>query len=236
MVEMIRGSAPLDGEWFAGGPALTPLQQIGIYKEQYRLRIYDALLEEIPGTAYLLGDDAETVLWRYLDAHPSTSFTLNALARSLPGWLEADGASDAVVDMARLDDAVGRGFEAAEGVPLAPEDLAGDPVLVLAPPVSLVRLRTNVHLVRSAVVSKQEPGPWERRDVPLVVFRRELKMRHLEVEPWAWALLDAFRAPTAVSVALEALVAGGADPDALMGKLGGWFQLFAERGLLQRGG
>ena len=105
-------------------------------------------------------------------------------------------------------------------------------MLVLAPPVSLLRLRTTVHLVRSAAVSKQAPGTWERRDVPLVVFRRELKMRHVELEPLPWALLDAFRGPTAVSVALDRLVADGADPDVLMSKLGGWFQGFAERGLL----
>lgn len=235
MVEMIRGAAPLDGAWFAGGPALSPVQQIGIYRDQYRMRLYDALIEEIPGTAHLLGDDLEAVAWRYLDAHPSTSFTLNWLARSLADWLERDGASDALVDMARLDDAVSRGFEAAEAPPLALGDLDGDPVLALVPSVSLLRLRTTVHRVRSAVTARAPVPAWEARDVPLVVYRKDLKMRHLEVEPGAWDLLAAFRAPTAVSAALDGLVAGGADPGALVGKLGGWFQQFAERGLLRRG-
>lgn len=232
---MIRGAAPLDEAWFAGGPLLTPLQQIGVYKEQYRLRLYDALVEEVPGLLALAGDAAEPLLRRYLAENPSTSWTLNAVGRPLPAWLTEQDVPAAWVDIARLDDAVSRGFEAADGVAVRPEDLGGNPVLVLQPPVSLLRLRYDVHLVRAAVIAgKPLPEPNEV-DVPLVVFRRNDRMRHLAVEPDAWALLACFEAPCALGVALERVVAGGADPDALLGKLAGWFRLFAERGLVQGG-
>ena len=62
MTEMIRGAAPLSGEWYTGSGSLTPEQQIGIYEEQFRLRMWDALLEEIPGLSRLLGDDVERVV------------------------------------------------------------------------------------------------------------------------------------------------------------------------------
>src|SRR5688500_11772041 len=106
MAEMVRGAAPADGARFAGGPVLGPSEQIGIYREQYRLRMWDAFVEEIPGLRVLLGDDLERVVWGYLADCPPDSWTLARITNRLPGWLEAHGAPAAHVDMARLDAAV----------------------------------------------------------------------------------------------------------------------------------
>jgi len=129
---------------------------------------------------------------------------------------------------------VQRGFEAADGVPLRPEDLAtGDPVLVWQPAVDLLRLSWDAHIVRAAILAEQPALDPEPADVPLVVFRRKLKMRHWAMEPQAWALLRRFRTPCAVSTALEGMITDGADPDDLLPRLREWFRLFAERDLVQ---
>jgi hypothetical protein len=226
LVEMIRGAAPPDAAWFTGGPVCTPAEQLGIYLDQYRLRLYDALVEEVPGLSWLLGDDREAVLRHYLADHPSRSWTLNRVADALPDWLA--GAADATparVDMARLDRAIQAGFEAADAPALAPEALFGLPDLRLRPAVRLLRLRTNVHDVRAAVLTGAAPPPTEAADVWLVVFRRGVSMRTLALEPGAWTLLDALDRglPTRDAIDEAARVV---DPATLLERLPAWFRDF----------
>ena len=77
MVDWIRGASPPSGEWFAGGPALGPQQQIEVYVRQFRLRLMDCLREDVPGYAALAGDRCDAVLAAYLAAYPPRSWTLS---------------------------------------------------------------------------------------------------------------------------------------------------------------
>jgi Putative DNA-binding domain len=235
MVEMIRGAEPLSGRWFTGGPVCTPDDQIAIYADQYRQRLLGALREETLGVRHLLGDRADDVLWRYLAAHPSRSWTLNRIADGLADWLAGEPeASEAVLDMARLDRAVQRGFEAADGRVLTPADLVSPPErLALAPHVSLLRLTTNVHLVRSALLSGTPPPAVREAHVHLVVFRRGIKMRHWAVGPGMFALLEGFAEGKTLAEAVEKPVRDGwMDPPTLAAEIAEWFESFAERRLV----
>ena len=166
MVDAIRGAAPPDPSWFRGGPVLGPAAQIGIYQEQFRLRFLDAVRVEIPGLAHLLGEDAETLIFDYLAAHPPNCWTLNRVADPLVGWLRSRGAPTEQIEMASLDHAVSAGFEAAEGQTPRPEALAGMPALTLQPHVHLLEVRHDVHAYRSAVIAG-EAGPRPPRRGPL---------------------------------------------------------------------
>jgi hypothetical protein len=238
MVEMIRGAAPLSGDWFTGGPVCTPDDQIAIYADQYRQRLLGALREEMIGLRHLLGEQTDAVFWRYLADHPPRSWTLNRVADDLPGWLATQPeATDALIDMARLDRAVQRGFEAADGRVLTPADLAAPPErLALAPHVSLLWLTTNVHLVRSALLSGTEPPAVREAHVHLVVFRRGIKMRHWAVGPAIFALLEGIAEGLPLAEAVEKPVRDGwMDPTTLSSEIGGWFESFAERRLVVLG-
>jgi hypothetical protein len=235
MVDMIRGARPLDGSMFAGGPLLSPAEQIGVYRDQYRMRMWDALLDDTKGLHALLGDDAERVFWAYLDACPPRDWTLARIADRLVPWLETNGAPAEQVEMARLDEAVERGFVAADvPVPDVAAVAAAGPgtELRLQPHVTLLSLTWNVHHVRSAISSDQDvpalvSGRWS-----VVVYRHDRQMRHLEVEPGAFAALHMFAAGGTVGAAVEAAVAEVGDPVATVGKLPGWFRMFAARGWL----
>lgn len=233
MVEMIRGAAPADDAWFAGGPILSPAEQLEVYREQYRLRMWDALWEEIPGVRHLLGDGLDDVVWGYLADCPPRTWTLGDIADRLADWLAARGAPEAHVDMARLDRAVMKGFVAADGVTPTAEALATMPPLRLQPHVTLLRLRANVHEVRSAVVSGAPPPALAAGDFPVVIFRRDLRMRHAEVEPGAFAVLEALSGGATVDRAVEAALAVVGDVPALVAKLPVWFRFFGERGLVE---
>lgn len=231
---MVSGREPLAPDLFAGGPVLGPLDQIGVYANQYRIRLYEALADEVIGLRALLGDDLEPTLRRYLADCGSTSWTLERIADRLEGWLAAQGAPVAQVEMARLDRAVQRAFIAGDPQPLAIEQLAAFPPLALTPPTRLLRLTTNVHDVRSGVRSG-DPVPLQTGlDVPLVVFRRERAIQTLVLEPAAFTLLEALGRGDDAGQALEQLVLDGCiAPDALADSVQRWFHDFAAHGLVQ---
>lgn len=235
-VAMVRGAAPLSGEWFTGGPVCTPIQQAGIYAEQYRLRLYDALLLEIRGLAELARDDPrlEASLRRYLADHPSRSWTLNRVADPLAPWLAREPhVPPEWVEMAWLDRAVQAGFEAADGPPVTPEQLATMPSLVLQPHVSVLRLRFDVHHFRALALGTGERREVSAGDFPVVVFRRDTVMRHWQVPLGLWGILDAIGRGLPVSAALDEVHRRGlADVPTLAEHVGGWFRDLAERNLV----
>jgi hypothetical protein len=236
MLEAIRGAEDPDVSWFAGGPVLGPREQIGVYENQYRLRIYDALVEDVPGLARWLGDRAEEVLWAYLRDCPPRSFTLNRVADRLVGWLISSGAPSAQVEMARMDEAVMAGFEALDADPIDPAELAAMPPLELQPHVGLLRLRHDVHDWRSAVLVEGREPELSDGDFCVVVFRVRRRMRHIEVDHGAFRLLELVRDGVDLPEALERLVDEGMDVAELGVSVREWFELFGECGWLQRRG
>lgn len=233
-VEMVRGARPLDDDWFTGGPALSGMQQISVYKNQYRLRLYDAIAEEVPGLTHMLGEGADPLLRAYLFDHPSSTWTLNRVAAHLVGWLEERQVAAKFIEMARLDRAVQNGFEAAEGMPIEPAQLLTMPPLRLQPHVTLLRNTTSVHRVRSAVLSDGSTPTLVDGDFPLVVFRRGIKMRHWELSLGAWGVLDGFNQGLGPEAAINRVFEQGwADIQTLSTDVGTWFKDFSERNLVE---
>jgi hypothetical protein len=236
MVAMVRGAEPVRAEWFTGGPVCSPERQIGIYVEQYRLRLYEALVSEVPGLRAILDERGEELLRRYLFEHPSRSWTLNRVADRLAEWLERQDVPLAWAEMAALDRAVQAGFEAADGAPLDAGHLATMPPLRLQPHVGLLRLTTNVHEVRTAALTGAERPALRAGDFPVVVYREELRMCSWAVPLGLWAILDAIRRGLTVGEALDDAVAGGlVDTATLATSLGGWFRELAQRRLVELG-
>ncbi len=234
LVEVIRGAETPDTSWFSGGPHLSPTEQIAIYQEQYRLRLGDALREELPGCLHLWGNEADAVLFAYLNAYPSESWTLDRVHQHLPRFLCETGRDAAWIEMAELECAVSRSFEARDVPPLPPEALTGTPALALSPAVERLRFRFPVHRLRSALLMEEELPSLEEGDYPVILCRPERQVRHLELHPAAWALVDTIGQGGSLAEAL-AVASRDTDPTWLAGQLGSWFQLFVERRVLVAG-
>lgn len=234
-VEMIRGASPLEDDWFTGGPVLSSMEQIAVYKNQYRLRLYGALVDEVPGLHHLLGEGAEPLLRAYLYDRPSTEWTLNRVADHLIDWLEQRMCPRQFVDMARLDRAVQVGFDAASGRSLQPEDLVAMPRLKLQPHVKLLRLSWNVHWVRSAVLARKDEVPaLVEGEYPVVVFRRGIKMRHWQMPAGAFAILEGIDEGLPVEAAIDqAFSRGQLSMETLGEDIGTWFQDYSSRDLVE---
>lgn len=234
LLQQVIGAAAPDPAMFAGGPFLDPIAQIEVYRRQYRLRLVDAVREELAGLASLVGGEVDALITDYLREHPSTSWTLNRVADRFPAWLAArPNTPPAWLEMCLLDRAVNEGFEAAEAEPICAEQLQSVPRLALQPHVHLLRLTWSVHRSRAAALSEGEPSPLEAGDFPVVVFRVARRMRHLQLHPVAWALLERVQAGRSLGEAIGDVVAAGAPVPLLQASLQSWFAFYVEHGLLR---
>src|SRR6266852_2514208 len=67
---------------------LSSLERLEIYRGMYLLRLGAALSTDYPGVKHFLGDDAfMRLVARYVDVHPSRSYTFNRLGDHLPEFL-----------------------------------------------------------------------------------------------------------------------------------------------------
>lgn len=232
LLEMIRGAAPLDGALFAGSETLSGEQQVGVYAQQFRLRIRPALHQDAPGLAALVGPEIEPLFEQYLQDCPPRSWSLDHLADRLEDWLAKQGAPLAQQEMARLDHAVQEIFFAAEPIPLDPAALAGMPDLVTSPAVQLLTLQWSVHHFRAQALGGKAAAPPIQGPFHVIVYRKGRRVRHLEVEPACLALLEHIE--MGLEQAVGRVLSEGLCTEAELGeRIAAWFKLFAERGLVQ---
>src|SRR5260370_772184 len=81
-VGMEREAAP----FIKPNASLTSLERLEIYNRQYWFRLYSSFEDDFPGLLAVLGRrQFERVMRAYLDARPSTSYTL----RDLGSWIHS---------------------------------------------------------------------------------------------------------------------------------------------------
>jgi hypothetical protein len=233
----------------AGNDRLSPVEQLDIYREQFWLRHRDVMYEDFASLAVLMGDEPfEAMVADYLEAYPPDSFTLRDLGARLGEMLASDpkfAADPLLAELARLEWAFVDAFDAKDAPPLDPSSLAAAGEddwprarVELHPSVQRVPLRFASHEYRAtsrrfrsgeADVKPERP---EAREVPLVVYRGPEKLHYIDLEPAAFALLDALAQGTPLEAACEAaaLAAGIDDATALEPHVGGWFQHWTSLG------
>ena len=226
----------------AGNARLSPVQQLDIYREQFWLRHVAVMEEDFVSLHTLLGHDAFHDLSRdYLTAHPPRSFTLRDLGADLATFLATSPKyeGDALLaDLARLEWCFVEAFDAPEAPPLdvsriaaaREEDWPGAR-LVLHPSVQRVALAHPAHEYRAAARRCHSDGgdapaqPSPSRTY-VVVYRGPEVLHYIDLEPPAFALLDALASGIPLEKACEraAAEAGIDDASQLEAQVGAWFQ------------
>jgi len=110
----------------APSPTLDPAQRLQVYANAYVIRLREALAEDFPKTAQLLGEGEFTRLVRdYLGAHPSTEPSLRHLGRAMADFIrKSDGFTGWLGDLAALEWARVNAFDAPGDEPLKAAQLA----------------------------------------------------------------------------------------------------------------
>ena len=224
----------------SGNDRLSPIEQAEIYREQYWLRHRDALYEDYPALAYLLGEEAfEDFLRAYLAACPPDSYTLRDLGNRIADFAASYPSFDAELagaarDLARYELAFVEVFDGPEVAPVPLERVQSLPPeawtnarLVFQPRLFLLALDHPVYELRAALKRGEEPA---RRIEPkktwLSMWRgADLKVHYLTLQEQEHALLQRLRAGATLVEACGA-VAGVVEPR----DISRWFRAWAERG------
>lgn len=256
LVALFRRDAPIDGDpavaplaraIAAGNERVRPEEQLDIYRRQVWMRHRDSLTEDLPGLAYVLGDDAfEELLRAYLAAVPPHDPSLRELPFDLPAFAATHAGfppGRAALARAMIDYelALVDVFDGAEPAPLGADRVAAVPPaawetarIVLSPVVRRLALDFPVHTIRRAVRAGESPPlPAAPARVHVLVFRKDGIVCFEEIDPDASTLLDLLGRGLALVPACAALVDGRPEGEVarVSAAIGGWFKRFAELGV-----
>ena len=128
-----RPMAEVAASFIKPNARLDSLERLEIYHRMYWWRLIDCVVEDCPGLAALLGNDALDRLVRaYLAKYPSRSFTLRNLCSRLPRFIAEEPRwtaprSAPALDVARFEWAQTVAYDAEERPLLGPAEIAGVP-------------------------------------------------------------------------------------------------------------
>lgn len=198
---LLRGDERMLDRVVGSAKVSTP-RRLAIYYDAYRLRLLEALDSNYPILHAWMGDDEfEKLGLAYLEAHPSTHFSIRYFGHRLSEHLasaETNRDKPYLSEMAALEWAMSEAFDAPDSPGVGLDAMASLPPeawpemrLALHASVRRLDLRWNVPAIWKAI--KEEQAPEEPRGdawpQPWLVWRQDLKIffRSLSVDE-AWAI------------------------------------------------
>jgi hypothetical protein len=183
--------AEVAGRLVVGTAALPAAERLGIYAEMWGLRQREAMREDFPALAALLGGEPfDAVAAEYLAAFPSDHFDLGAIGRFLARHLRArpvPGRPDAA-DLAALERARVAVFFEAEADTVTSVALRGlrperfsAARLRLVPALRVLRVRHDVSSLWRALVRGEPPPPPSPGRGAVAVWRSGFDVFHAVV-------------------------------------------------------
>jgi hypothetical protein len=236
--------------------ALTSVERLEVYGNSYFARLLECLTAEFPAVIHAVGEEVfGGFAFGYLQAYPSTSYTLADLGRQFPHYLEEirpdrednepPDWADFVIDLAKLERTYSEVFDApgVEGEPLlSPDDLQAIPPeqwpftkLQPVPCLRLATFRFPVHEYATAVRHETDAAPPAAKPTYLVITRRDFIVRRKTVTSTQFELLTRLVSGATVGDAIETVAATiDGSVDRFAEELRDWFGNWATAGYFHR--
>jgi hypothetical protein len=226
------GSEAIDpAALLAGTPALGAEARVQIYADMFIWRQVDALRDDFPKLALLLGDGPfYAMAEEYLRAHPSRHASLSELGRELPrflrGWLGVGARAD-LADLAALEWARAKVFEE-ENVASAPTER----LRMLCPEalpglhlrfVPALRVLALDHDLSALWEDDAQPRPPSPRKEQVAVWRRNFEVLHAAIDADEARALELARAGEPLGVVCEAFAERSDAVEAAFRAISSWF-------------
>jgi hypothetical protein len=229
------------GTWQTTGDADTEVvssailsaeERVSVYAQSYVRRLAECLRTEFPVLRSLIGDQVfDLFAGGYLSTRPPASYSLYDLGAGFPDYLEATrpyprsgpGTMEALpASLTRLERACAvaeraSGVEDANGPPLDPLALMAGPDARLSTPPSLVLLRLDFDFTATFASPRdgRRPPLPEPSETLVAVARAQYRVRLHNLEPWAFAWLEALGTAGDLNAANEAARRAADDQDVL---------------------
>jgi len=208
----------------------TSRDRLHVYRHAYGARLLECLEDDYPVVFHALGRErAEEHCRAYVDAHPSTSFSLNVFGRHMSAFLKERGEPFAA-DLAALEWSVVEAIHAATLPAMAPDALAGiDPsdwanvALEAAPSLRLHAFDYPVNAYYQAFHNDEEPAVPAAEPSWVAVYRQDMKIWRMNLTQGMYALLAPLARGASLEEAFESDVGDAAD-------VGAWFREWTAEG------
>lgn len=217
-------------------------QQLGVYVNAYRGRLYGVTAEDYPVLKYYLGEDAfDRLLTDFVNQAHSVHFNISRFPAQLPDFLLHHPVGDSFArELAVLENAVSQLGDPAETQPLEAKHIEGVSAEALMERVFAPRTALELHAFTYPVNAyycefKEEKSPQPPSPAPtyLCVFRHDDMVWRMELEMHEYHLLRTMFSRKTLGDALEILQAEHAvTPEEIGNKLPEWFARWLRNGLL----
>lgn len=210
-------------------------QQLAVYTNAYRWRLFDVVAEDYPILKTYLGADRFKALIRdFIEAIPPQHFNVARYATALPDYQRTHASSDAFSrQLCALETAIAQVADAPETPALTPEQLEGitahvllDSRLEMRKALQLFAFDYPVHAYYGAVKAETTLPAVAPEPSFLVVFRNEDVVWRMDLQAEEYTILSALHAGRTVGEALSAQDASAAS------RVSEYFSRWMRNGLL----
>ena len=236
--------AGLANAWVLPSKSLSALERLDIYRDMYLPRMEEALAIDYPALKHFLGgQEFLRLVQRYVDVHPSRSYTLNRLGDHLPEFVEALGdlpKKEFCVDLARLEFALTMIFDANESPSLTPEAVRQVPQeaweRARLRPIEAFRLLAFDYPVSRYIGAVDGENGFPRiaaRKTWVVAYRRNYQAHRMDLSEPAYEMLSALASGSAMGEAITAVLTRKRRRAVKEAELFEWFRDWMAEGLFQ---
>lgn len=228
--------------WIRGKEQFPAKEQLNVYINAYRYRLYDVTAEDYPVLKHYLGEEAfDTLIWDLVNKVASTDFNISRYAAHLPAFLAQHPSGDKIAcELAILENTISQLCDPTETIALEPTHLAGITAeslmeMVLHPRIALQLLAFDYPVNNYYLAVKEElPTPLLiPQENFVVVFRHEDVVWRMELGKQEYYLLQKLFSNIPIGDALDTLQTELDLPeDALSAHLSEWFSRWIRNGLL----
>ncbi|HUO03787.1 MAG TPA: DNA-binding domain-containing protein [Candidatus Binataceae bacterium] len=177
-----------------GDSRLSATQRVDIYASMYFNRLLDVLKEDFPATLKALGEvNFHNLITGYLLEYPPTEPSVHFCGRHLAAFLRDHPMrvkAPYVADLAALERALVKSFHARDAVALDAETMRSIPPakwpavrVGMHPAASILAVKWRVSGLLAAIAGNRKWKPSARGDVKVLVWRRNARVFHRELEP-----------------------------------------------------
>lgn len=182
-------------------PTLSEVERMLIYRNMYLLRMEEALSIDYPAVKHCLGQERFFELVdRYVQVHPSRSYTLDHLGHHFADFVKQDPLADeypGLGELTRLEEAMCQVFAAVEVKPLTPADMArvnpqewAASVLKPVPALRLLELQYSANDYYRSFNADEDCEPMVSGRNFVVVWRESFRVWRMPLDEPAYRLLQ----------------------------------------------
>lgn len=246
MQDAILGGDGFDSKpesWILAKERFAPKDQLAVYINAYRYRLYDVTAEDYSVLKQYLGSSKfDKLIWDFVNNVESTHFNIGKYAAQLPEFLSRHPVADTFAyELAKLESAISQLCDPEETTPLNPMHLEGMTAEALMETVLHPRTALQIfafeHQVNAYYIAVKEgialPSLAKCKSF-VVVFRHDDIVWRMELGECEYKLLQKLFAGMTVGQALEALQTEiNVSEDELSANLSEWFARWMRNGLLR---